>query len=167
MMSASRWWFAAFVVAVFLAGTSVGVIVDRVWLLPRPAGIGAGVGLRPAPAGRGATAGRGAVAAESLVDRNLRRMQARLELTDAQTEQVRPLLDAWLQRIAILQRTTREQLLDETRQLEQQLADVLTPEQLTRFSRGRGVLLVPSPGREGRFGPGRGAFRDENPGPRE
>lgn len=166
-MPASRWWFGAFVIAVFLAGTSIGVIVDRLWLLPQAAGPDATVGVRTVSPVRGGGPARGASPFENLTERNLRRMQARLDLTDAQAEEVRPLLDAWLQRIALLQRTTRNDLLEEVRLLEERLEGVLTPEQIERFGRGRGVLIVPGPGREGRFGTGRIAPRAGGPGSRE
>ena len=166
MMPASRWWFIGFVIAVFLAGTSVGVIVDRLWLLPQAGGSGGSADIGPVPPALRGT-GRGAALFDNLTERNLRRMQARLALTDAQAEAVRPLLEAWLQRIAALQRTTRNDLLEEVRLLEERLAGVLTPEQLERFGRGRGVLIVPGPGREGRFPTGRIAPREGGPGSRE
>lgn len=157
MTGSNRGWLLAFVVAVFLAGTSVGVIVDRMWLLKdSPQGFAIGFGREPGgPAmGRGGAMGRG----DNLADANMRRLQARLQLTSDQATRIRPIIDAWQQRIAGLQRTTREQLLAETAVLQGQVSEVLTPDQRERLSSARDWLLVPSSGRGGR-GAGRGAGR--------
>lgn len=152
MTGSMRWWFVAFIVAVFLAGTSVGVIVDRRWLLPAGAGMD-----RPlvvaGPANRRFPQAQNM---ERVVDVNILRLRSQLELTASQAEAVRPIVEAWQQRIAALQSTTREQLLAETQQFESQLSGLLTPEQRERLSAVRGALLVPSTlGRGGRGGPGR------------
>lgn len=155
MTTPMRWWFGAFVVAVFLAGTSVGVIVDRVWLLPR------GAGVRPAAA-MNRPAGQAPL--DGIVDANMRRLRSRLQLTDAQVDSIRPMVESWQQRIAALQRTTRDELLREVDRLEQDVATVLTPEQRDRLSAVRGALLVPRPGRGGREDRG-GPPRRGGPGP--
>jgi hypothetical protein len=152
MTGSMRWWFVAFVTAVFLAGASVGVIVDRRWLLPARAGMDrplavAGPGNRRSPQEQNM---------ERVVDVNMLRLRSRLELTAGQAEAVRPIVEAWQQRVAALQSTTRERLLAETQQFETQLSGLLTPEQRERLSAVRGDLLVPSTlGRGGRGGPGR------------
>lgn len=156
--SARRWWISAFVVLVFLAGTAAGVIVDRLWLLRRPAIASGQVrladGQRPLPA----------VPANRLVGANLMRLRNRLDLTPAQEEQVRPLLESWQARVVDLQRRTRDQLLMEVRQLEEALAPILTPDQRTRLAEARSVLLMPAAGRGRMTGPdggrgGRGSSR--------
>ena len=145
MTPPARGWFAAFVLIVFLAGTSVGVIVDRVWLIARrPAGVGPIAlvdGRRPLPNG----------AAARVVEANLIRLGNRLGLSAEQAGAVRPLLEAWQSRVTELQANTREQLLAETRRFEEELSPLLTPEQRDRLTDARNVLLVPA-GRAGRFG---------------
>jgi hypothetical protein len=167
MTSSRRWWFAAFVAAVFLAGSSVGVIVDRLWLLPR-----ASIDSRPVVVvgQRGPSA---EAAANRIVEANLARLGAQLDLTAAQYNAARPMLETWVARIGALQASTREGLLAETQHLEDQLSSVLTPEQRDRLSAARRFLLVPNTGR-GRFGgpdegrsgrgPGRGPQRPGGPG---
>lgn len=163
-MTSSKRWFAAFVVVVFLAGTSVGVIVDRLWLLPR----------RPMDARPVAVADQrrpfNEGAAGRIVEANLGRLRNQLGLTTGQYDSVRPILEAWLARVTALQAATREQLLTETDRFEQELSPVLTPEQRERLSEARGVLLLPATGR-GRFGGpdegrGRGPARPGGPGGR-
>jgi len=164
MTGLTRLWFAAFIVAVFFAGTSAGVIVDRLWLLDR----------RPQASSPIAVAsGRGPAAemqASRLVEANLGRLQNRLGLTDDQYDDVRPILEAWQQRVADLQANTRAQLLTETIRFEDEVSAVLTEEQRSRLSAARSVLLVPTLGRgrfagpEGRGGPGRGGPGRAGPG---
>jgi hypothetical protein len=163
MTGSNRGWLVAFVVAVFLAGTSVGVIVDRMWLLrdsPRGFSVGFGFDNGGRVMGRGGAMGRGDSPADAnaIVDANMRRLQSRLELTSDQATRIRPIIDAWQQRIAGLQRTTRDQLLAETAVLQDQVSEVLTPDQRERLSSARDWLLVPSTGRGGRGG-GRGPGR--------
>jgi len=155
MTASTRWWFSAFVVAVFLAGTSVGVIVDRVWLLR---GWPSGTRTAPVAAERGP---RG-VDVNRVVEVNLVRLRNHLGLTASQERSVRPLLEAWAGRITGLQASTREQLQSETIHFETELSLLLTREQQDNLSTARSVLALPAPGRGGGFegprrgGPGRG-----------
>jgi hypothetical protein len=145
MTSAMRWWFGAFVVLVFLAGTAVGVIGDRIWLLQRRPS-----GARPiAIADQRRTFAEGG--ASRIVEANLARLRDQLDLTAEQYDAVRPILEAWLARVTALQAETRGQLLAETERFEEELSPVLEPGQRARLSEARRVLLVPSTGR-GRFG---------------
>lgn len=158
MTTSSRWWFAAFTLAVFLAGTAVGVMIDRAWLLARRPAVSVPVavfdGRRP----------RLEAAAGRIVDVNMARLRNRLGLTATQNESVRDLIEAWVARVTDLQVRTREQLLAETQRFEDELSPLLTPEQRERLADARNVLLVPA-GRGGRFGGpsedgrGRGPFR--------
>jgi hypothetical protein len=155
MTTSSRWWIAAFVVAVFLGGAGAGVIVDRIWLLDR----------RPPPAGAVSVLDgrrpRGDRATGRVVDVNLARLRNRLALTTAQQEAARELIEAWVSRVLDLQGRTRDQLLSETQRFEEQLSSLLTPEQRERLTDVRTVLLVPT-GRGRLTGPvegGRGGFR--------
>src|SRR5690606_14405696 len=136
MTSSTRWWFAAYVVVVFLAGTSVGVIVDRAWLLPR----------RPLDARPLAIAEQrrplAEAAANRIVEANLARLRDQLNLTAGQRQSVRPIVEAWLARVTTLQSTTRDQLLAETNRFEEELSPVLTPEQRERLAEARTVLLL-------------------------
>jgi hypothetical protein len=163
MTSSTRWWFVAFVVVVFLAGTSVGVIVDRLWLLARRP-----IGARPvAVADQRRPFAEGA--AGRIVEANLARLRNQLDLTAEQYDSARPILEDWLARVTTLQATTRDQLLAETDRFEDELSPVLTPEQRERLTEARTVLLLPATGR-GRFsGPdagrgGRGPARPGGPG---
>lgn len=153
MSRAMRWWFAGFVVAVFLAGTSVGVLVDRLWLLPR-----AGEGVQsPAGWGRGRMGGGGGGrVVQGPVEANLTRLQNILQLDESQRRQIRPMLEAWDGRIRSLQEATRDQLIEETRTLERDLSAVLTAEQQDRLSMVRNRLLVPRPALRGLGPEGRG-----------
>ena len=145
MTTSTRWWFAAFVVVVFFAGTSVGVIVDRAWLLARRPGP-----VRPIAVLDGRRPVQAAVA-DRLVEANLTRLANRLDLTSAQRDAARPLIEAWLTRIEDLQVTTRERLLAETQRFEQDVSPLLTPDQREQLAGIRGLLLVPT-GRGARFG---------------
>lgn len=153
MTASTRWWFGAFVVAVFLAGTSVGVIVDRVWLLR-----GGSSGARPVLTERGPRV----VDINRMVEVNLAGLRRHFGLTASQESSVQPLLEAWATRIAGLQASTREQLQAETVHFETELSALLTPEQRDNLSTARSVLALPAPERGGRFegprrgGPGRG-----------
>lgn len=157
MTTSSRWWFAAFTLAVFLAGTAVGVMIDRAWLLGRRPAVSAPVAVFDARPRQDTAAGR-------IVDVNMARLRNRLALTAAQHEAVRDLIEAWIARVTDLQVQTREQLLAETQRFEDELSPLLTPEQRERLADARNVLLVPA-GRGGRFGGpsedgrGRGPFR--------
>ena len=155
MTTSTRWWFGAFVVAVFLAGTSVGVIVDRLWLLR-----GGPSRVQPAPA----VANRvpRVVDIDRMVEVNVVRLRRHFGFTASQESSVRPLLEAWAKSITGLQTTTREQLRTETVRFEAELSAVLTPEQRDQLATARNVLVLPSPEIGGRFegprrgGPGRG-----------
>ncbi len=155
MTTSTRWWFGAFVVAVFLAGTSVGVIVDRLWLLR-----GGPSRVQPAPA----VANRvpRVVDIDRMVEVNVVRLRRHFGFTASQESSVRPLLEAWAKSITGLQTTTREQLRTETVRFEAELSVLLTPEQRNRLATARSVLVLPAPEIGGRFegprrgGPGRG-----------
>lgn len=137
MTTSMRPWFTAFIVAVFLAGTSIGVVVDRLWLIPRGAPTAAAVDIPDVARQQPPTA------PERMAETNLARLQNRLQLKPEQRDRVRPLVAAWQQRIRALQATTREQLRAETALLEQNLAGILTPEQRERLSEARDNLLLP------------------------
>jgi len=162
MMTSTRWWFAAFVVVVFFAGTSVGIIVDRAWLLARRPGF-----VRPIAVLEGRRPIQAAIA-DRLVEANLTRLANRLDLTATQRDAARPLIEAWIVRIEDLQVTTRERLLAETQRFEQDVSPLLTPEQRAQLTSIRSLLLVPT-GRGARFGgpqeDGRGSRRPLRPGP--
>ena len=155
MTPSSRWWFAAFVVAVFFGGAGAGVIIDRVWLIDR----------RPPPAAQvtviDARRPRAEAAGGRVVDVNLIRLRNRLALTTEQQGPVRELIETWVARVAELQVTTREQLVSETQRFEEALSSLLTPEQQGRLAGVRNVLLVPvGRGRvNGPLGAGRGGLR--------
>lgn len=147
MTSSSRWWFATFVVVVFLAGTSVGVIVDRAWLLRRrPLNEGTAMGA--------STNGPGL----SIVEGNLRRLRERLELTPEQETTARPIVQAWVESVRALQQSTREAMIAEAAEFEtalSQLSPPLSAEQRARLASFRGQLIVPAPIRgRGRFSAG-------------
>jgi hypothetical protein len=143
MTASTRWWFGTFIVVVFLAGTSVGVIVDRVWLMR-----GGPSGARPVLTERGPRV----VDINRMVEVNLAGLRRHFALTASQEGAVRPLLEAWANRIAGMQASTRTQLQAETIRLETELAALLTPEQRDHLSTARSVLALPAPGRGGRFG---------------
>lgn len=142
----------------FLAGTSVGVIVDRVWLLR-----GWPSGVRPVPTA--AERGPRVVDINRMVGVNLMGLRRHFGLTPSQESLVRPLIEAWANRITGLQTTTREQLQTETVRFETELSAVLTPEQRDHLSTARRVLALPSPEAGRRFeGPRRGGPGRSGPG---
>jgi hypothetical protein len=159
MTTSSRWWFGAFVVVVFLAGTSVGVIVDRSWLIRgaiwERRQIAGDVRGRFGADGVAAEAG-GVVVANGTLDINIRRLRNRLNLTPEQEAVARPLVQAWMDRVRTLQQGTREQLVDEVAGLEAALSELspaLTVEQRQQLTSLRSVLLMPAPPRgRGRLG---------------
>ena len=143
MTASTRWWFGTFIVVVFLAGTSVGVIVDRLWLLR-----GGSSGARPVLTERGPRV----VDINRMVEVNLGGLRRHFGLTASQESSVRPLVEAWAKSITGLQATTREQLRSETVRFETELAGLLTADQRDLLSTARGVLALPAPDRGGRFG---------------
>ena len=164
MTNPSRWWFAAFTVVVFLAGTSVGVIVDRTWLLRGQVG-----GVLPARADGGPRIAAGPADADRAVDVNVRRLRDRLNLTPEQEAAARTIIQGWLARVRVMQQSTRQQLVNEAAQLETALAELsppLSPAQREQLTSLRGALVLPAPARgRGRFGgpDGRGGLGREGP----
>lgn len=167
MTGSMRWWFAAFVVAVFLAGTSVGIVVDRAWLLRRGGEPSSRTDVMP-PSRRPVPLS--AAQRDRLAAANLNRLQNRLRLTEEQRTKARPILEAWQLRVTELQTSARQDLRETVAALERDLSAILTPDQQQRLSMVTETLLVPNLGGRGGRGPaarGSGSNGAQGPGRRE
>jgi hypothetical protein len=131
MAPSPRVWLATFLTLVFLIGGMTGVVIDRVWLLrPRdggPALIEPGRGRGPGMRG----GGPGMQDPERVVSD----LDELLTLTDDQESAILKILEGWRPRVQEVQNATRQQFIEMQRQLRQEIATTLTPEQRERFER--------------------------------
>jgi hypothetical protein len=141
MTVSPRIWLATFMALVFMIGVSAGVWIDRAWLDDRP-GFGRGAGIGPGP-GREGRGGRGPGGPPGPPpERLVADLDRELDLTEAQEQQIRQLLDAQRVTIQQLQNESRERFTTMQRELDAAIVAVLTPGQAARFkdwtSRERG-----------------------------
>jgi hypothetical protein len=141
MSSRNGIWFTSFALVLLLAGASIGIVVDRLWLLPPPPAAGrilddAGLLSRIGP-------------------RSIEMLQRRLDLTADQRTRLEVVLKDWSVRTAALQDGLREQFLESQRGLRTDIEGVLTPDQIEKFKSLPWIERRPGPGggRSG-FGPG-------------
>ncbi len=146
-------WFVVFVVAVFLAGMGGGVILDR-YLAPRA------LASRPGPGPRGLF---GPAAAAATLRHDLPDV---LQLTADQRAKLDEIFANRRQRIQQIQSENWARFDTEQRELREEIAKILTPEQRKRFEDW--LAREPMPGLRhpaGRgMGPGRGRGRGMGPG---
>ena len=121
-MRSRRWmWAALFSGVMLLAGMSIGVMADRLWLLgpPRPfrGQVDSGVG---GPLARGAL-------------RSATVLGTRLGLTAEQRAKVDAVLKEWEGRTSTLQDDLRDRFVQSQDELRKDIEAVLTPEQVQRF----------------------------------
>ena len=157
MTPSPRVWIGTFVALVFLIGAVTGVFVDRLWLLPDRGPVGPPFGMSPAP-GSGPGVGRGGPDLQN-TERVVSDLDQRLTLTGEQEAAIRDVLERWRPRVQELQNATRQQFIDVQRQLREEIAATLTPEQRERFQQIGGGPL------EGGRGP-RGGMMNPERGPR-
>ena len=152
-------WVALFVLVIFVAGLAAGIIVTRGspfgWFGPRP-----GPGFVGGPAAPGGSFGRG---------RLLARISERLDLTDEQTERLEQVFDARRERFRDQWEEFRKRIDTEEETFRNEIADILTPEQLETFNaeivrlgderRRRGGPGGRGPGGPGGRGPMRAPWR--------
>jgi Spy/CpxP family protein refolding chaperone len=122
-----RVWLMTFLALVFMVGVSAGVWIDRVWL-DHP-GFMRGPG--PGP-GREGGRGRGP-GGPPPPDRLIADLDRELDLSDAQENQIRQILDSQRATIRQLQEESRERFNAMQRDLDSAIAAVLTPEQSAKF----------------------------------
>lgn len=126
-----RVWLATFVALVFMVGVSAGVWIDRVWLDDRPGfmrGPGPGPGREGGRGGRGPGSPPGPPPERLVAD-----LDRELDLSDAQENQIRQILEAQRATIQQLQNESRERFTAMQRELDTAIAAVLTPEQSAKF----------------------------------
>jgi hypothetical protein len=122
-----RVWFVTFLALVFMVGVSAGVWIDRAWLDDRP-----GFMRGPGPGqGRGGRGPGGPLGAPP--DRLVADLDRELDLSDAQEQQIRQILDAQRATIQQLQNESRERFNAMQRDLDAAIAAVLTADQAAKF----------------------------------
>ena len=115
-------WFAVFIVVVFGLGAAVGVVADRYRVLGggrRPAGMGLARGGPPRPA------------------QIAQRMSRELGLTEEQHAQLIEILRRNGDRLVQFRRETGSRFESLRKQLDAEIAAILTPEQRARFEEQR------------------------------
>ena len=125
-----RIWLVTFIALVFMIGVSAGVWIDREWLDDRP-GFGRGPGGPGREGGRGGRGpgGPGGPPPERLVAD----LDRELDLTEAQEQQIRQLLEAQGATIQKLQNESRERFTSMQRELDAAITKHLTPDQAAKF----------------------------------
>ena len=117
-------WVALFVVVIFVAGLAAGVLVTRQspfgWFGPRP-----GPQFVGGPSAPGRFFGPGRLVA---------RISERLDLTDEQTERLEQVFEARRERFRTQWEEFRERIDAEEETFRNEIADILTAEQLETFN---------------------------------
>jgi hypothetical protein len=132
--SRARVWFALFVLVVFCAGAAAGIVIGR-HVPPREFGGGMpffGRGRGPGPMGMGGP-GRGEPPA--LPPHLVEHLASELQLDDAQTTEIRRILDERRDRLDQVHREAREKFDQEQRGLHEAIRAVLRPDQREKFDR--------------------------------
>jgi hypothetical protein len=126
--SRARIWFALFVLAVFCLGAASGIVIGRHMGPPRPGpglfGFGRGGPLEGPP-------GRGGPPMSMLVQR----LASELQLDEAQTTQIRTIMNQRRDRLEQVHRDARERFEQEQRELHAAIRAVLRPDQQQKFDR--------------------------------
>ncbi len=148
-------WVALFVLVIFVAGLATGIIVTRGapfgWFGPRP-----GPAFVGGPGAPGGFFGRG---------RLLARVSERLDLTDEQTDRLEQVFEARRERFRGQSEEIRRRIGEEEETFRNEIAGILTPEQLETFNAeivrlGEERRRRGGPGGRGPGGPGgRGPMR--------
>lgn len=142
--NASRVWFAAFVLIVFVSGLAIGVILTRSLAPPAPGPFG----FPMAGGGRGA-GGMTMRGPELRIDR----LAERLALSDEQHKALEAVFQTRRDRLRQFRDEANTRFENEQKEIRAQIEKILTPEQLKQFDElGRGFG-------PGFGGPGRGRGR--------
>jgi Spy/CpxP family protein refolding chaperone len=145
MINRTHVWFAAFVVILFAAGAASGVALDRAMGWGRrpgsgfrsgaggpgmggPGGPNAGVGRGMGPGGRSGQPG-GGPPTEAFVNE----LDQALTLTADQKAKITAIIDASRPRLRELQDEASKKFADEQQALKEQIAKLLTPEQVKKL----------------------------------
>jgi Spy/CpxP family protein refolding chaperone len=153
-----RLWFVVFVLAVFMAGVGGGSILDRY--------LGRGGPRNPAggPRRAGGPGGPGGV-------QMARRLATDLDLTSAQQAELDAILARRRQRIEQVQGEVQARFEAEQREMRDEIAKILTPDQRKKFEGWLnrepfpGMWRMPGPGMGRGRGMGGGPGRGRGPGP--
>jgi Spy/CpxP family protein refolding chaperone len=143
-----RVWIATFSALLILAGASIGIVIDRVWLRAPVAA--------PVAAPAGAPAGRlgGPPPPGPPIDVLVRQLDDQLSLTADERQHVASILEAHRPALRALQDDARQKFDAEQASLERDIAAALTPDQAVKF---RAMMAArPLGPRGGPGGPGRG-----------
>jgi Spy/CpxP family protein refolding chaperone len=153
-------WFSAFVIVVMLIGVASGILLDRFVIRPpgARAGFGGGAGpgmqqgmlprgMRQGPGGPGPGAGPMRPGLEE-------RLARQLELTSAQKDQVKAILERRRTRLDEVRTETQKRMEKEQEELRAEIRGVLTEAQKKKFDE----VMASAPGFGGR-GPGERGMR--------
>ena len=144
-MTSRNWiWGTLLAVVLLLAGMSIGVIVDRLFLLRPPPPVRAQ--LRPV----GGEPGPGLMTLRYSGDA----LQARLGLEAEQRQKIDAILQEWEGRTRLLQDDLRDRFVRSQDDLRREIESVLTPDQVEKFRSLPWVERRPGP-RGRMMGPGR------------
>jgi hypothetical protein len=127
----ARVWFALFVLAVFCLGAASGILIGRHMGPPRPGpglfgfGRGGGAGLLEGAPGRGGPP----------MSMLVQRLASELQLDDAQTAQIRTIMNQRRDRLEQVHREARDRFAQEQRELHAAIRVVLRPDQQQKFDR--------------------------------
>jgi Spy/CpxP family protein refolding chaperone len=127
----ARFWFALFVLAVFCLGAASGIVIGRHMGPPRPGPGFFGFGRGPGPGPLEGPPGRGGPGMSML----MQRMASELQLDDAQTAQIRTIMNQRRDRLEQVHRDARERFAQEQRELHAAIRAVLRPDQQQKFDR--------------------------------
>ena len=142
----TRVWMALFVALVFVSGLAMGVAAG-LWVGTRANVWALGP---PPPPERGSERGRRGSGTERFLDRLA---QEDPDFTDVQREQLEALFKARRQAFVSVAREMRERYAEEQERLRENVAEILTPEQMAIFDTVR---------QRSRRGPGRGWNRSRS-----
>jgi Spy/CpxP family protein refolding chaperone len=118
-----RIWFAIFVLVIFSAGLATGIVLDRYFTFGGPPALGR------ARMGPGVLGRFGRPQPAQIVDR----MQRELDLTAEQRTRLEAVFQRGSERMERFQAGTRSQFEDLRRQLDVEIAAMLTPVQRAKF----------------------------------
>jgi len=134
MINRAHVWFAAFVVILFAAGVASGVALDRAM----------GWGRRPGAVFRsgpgGPAGGRGGQQGGQPTENFVNELDQALTLTADQRTKITAIIDASRPRLRALQEDASKRFSDEQQAVNNQIAGLLTPEQVKKletFKQGR------------------------------
>lgn len=138
MITRAHVWFATFVIIVFASGLAAGVALDRsVWHGGRafggPNGPGSGSGFRGSDRGGGPGSGPGRSGDRPPTEAFVHELDNLLALSPEQEKQVTDIINASRPQVRALQQEASKKFADQQQAIHDQIAKVLTPEQIRKF----------------------------------